>query len=171
MAGLIQTMTSPLLRQAEMKIEQSVYPQFQDDYHRIVIAGMKAAFDQSSHASLVAGLEKSANPMHDVAVGLVGLLIVLSQQSKGTMPDPPIVWAGMTLLTQGLDYLEKTHKLQVNEAVLDQATQLFLSTLLPKLRLTPEKMQQMAVQAHQAMQNPQIMAQYHASKGASNGLS
>ena len=155
---------SPLLQQAEAKVEAGIKPQFKEAYQRIVIAGMKVAFDPSTHGSIVDGLRQSKNPIHDVAVGTVGMLILLSQQSKGTMPVPAMVPAGMTLLINGLDYLEKTNVLKVDANMLGDATNIYITTLMPKIGITPQKMQQIAQQTHGAMNNPQFMAQFQGAK-------
>ena len=98
----------PRLEQIEQKVEASMTdPKTVEAYHKIVNAGMKVAFDETTHKSLMQDLENSKDPVHDVAVGTVGLLITLHQQSKGTMPLAPMVQAGMTLMLHGLDYLIK----------------------------------------------------------------
>lgn len=158
------TLTNPLLQQAEAKVESTIKPNDKDAYQRIVIAGMKVAFDPSTHGSIVDGLQNSKDPIHDVAVGTVGLLILLSQQSKGKMPIPPMVSAGMTLLINGLDYLEKTKVLKVDADMLGNATNIYITTLMPKVGITPQIMQQMAQQTHGAVNNPKFMAQFQGAK-------
>lgn len=145
-----------LLQQAETNLEKHISPSQKDAYTRIVAAGMKAAFDKTTHGALVDGLEKSKDPVHDVAVGVVGLIIILYQQSKNKMPAPAAIAAGMTMVFEGLDYLEQTGKLQVDKNVIDQATQLYLTTIMPKFGVRPQQLQGMVNKAQTAM--PQLEA-------------
>jgi len=153
---------SPLLMKAEQAIEAKVPASMQDAYHRIVTAAMKLAFAPSTHGSIMQGLDTSKDPVHDVAVGSVGLLLLMYKQSKNTMPVSPMIYAGMTMVIHGLDYLERAHKVTIGTNEIDAATKLFVATISPKVGLTPQVMQQHVAKAHAAMQNPQFMQKFKA---------
>lgn len=150
--------TNPLIKQAMDRVQGTVKPDQQDAYTRILAAGLKFAFDKKSHSSIIEGLDKSKDPVHDIAVGTVGLLLLMHKQSGDTMPVPPMVPAGMMLVLHGLDYIEQTKNIKIGNAEIDTATKLFIQTLSPKIGLTPDKMQEATDKAHQAMQNPEFMA-------------
>lgn len=163
------TAMSPLLSKVEAKVEATVKQPAQDAYRRIVAAGMKFAFDPQAHGTVMDGLDKSKDPIHDVAVGVVGILILLYKKSKNTMPTDAMVPAGMTLVLNGLDYLEKTGRMKITNAEIDNATQIYIANIQPKLGITPQVMGKAVSGAQKAMLDPALMAKYKASQGAQNG--
>lgn len=150
----------PLLQKAEMAIEHTLKPDMQKAYHRIVTAGITIAFSKATHGTLMQGLDQSKDPIHDVAIGTVGLLLSMYKQSKNTMPTDAMVPAGFTLMLHGLDYLQRTKGIQIGNDQIVQAHDLYMSTLLPKIGLTPQVMAKATNQAHGAMQNPQLMQKF-----------
>ncbi len=166
--GMISSKTpatmNPLIKQTMDKVKATVKADQQDAYTRILTAGLKFAFDKKAHGTIIEGLDKSKDPVHDVAVGTVGLLLIMNKEAKGTMPVPPMIPAGMMLVLHGLDYIEQTRHVKIGNAEIDTATKLFIQTISPKIGLTPEKMKEMTDKAHQAMQNPQLMAKFKEAK-------
>lgn len=160
---------NPLLQKTEQSIEAKINPKDKPAYQRIVLAGMKIAFDQSTHSSLVQGLAQSQDPVHDVAIGVVGLLLIMNKQAKGTMPVPPMILAGMTLVLHGLDFLQQAKGMNIGPNEIDTATKLYVQTISPKVGLSPQVMQDSTTKAQGAMQNQQFMAKYKQSQGAQNG--
>ena len=156
-----KTGTNPLIKQAmDAVVAKAVPPDQKEAYQRIVTAGMKLAFDKTTHDSIIKGLDESKDPIKDVAVGTVGILLIMEKESKGTMPIPPMVPAGMTLVLHGLDYIEQTKGIKIDKAEIDNATQLFIETLSPKIGLTPEVMKKASEQVDGAMQNQDLMMKY-----------
>ncbi len=164
-----QQSMNPLLQKTEAAIEAKVTPDNKSAHDKIVAAGMKLAFSKASHDAVIQGLDQSKEPVHDIAVGVVGILLMLSQKAKGTMPVPPMVSAGMVLVLHGLDYIEKTKGIKITNTELDDATKLFITTLSPKIGLTPQVMAKVNQTAQGAMQNKQLMAEYTKRSGAQNG--
>jgi hypothetical protein len=163
-----QVMT-PLLAKTEAAIEAKVTPENREAHAKIVAAGMKFAFSNATHGTLVEGLARSKEPVHDVAVGVVGILMILAQKAQGTMPAPAMVSAGMVLVLHGLDYLEKTKGVKIGNKEIDDSTKLFTTTLLPKIGVTPEVMAKANNTAQNAMKNKRFMAEYSKTKGVPNG--
>ena len=157
----------PLLEKVEANIVRSVKPADNEAYQRIVLAGMKLAFDKTSHQSLMVSLGQSQDKVHDVAIGAVGLLLLMHKQSKGTMPLAPMVSAGMTLVLHGLDYIKKVYGEDIGNAQIDTATELFISTITPKLGVTNDVLNAATSKVHGAMQDPAFMKKFqqHASGG------
>ncbi len=168
--GMSATAMNPLLQQAEVKVEAAVKPEMKNAYNRIVAAGMKAAYDKTSHASMMQSLANSKDPIHDVAVGAVGLMMILYKESHNTMPPAAMPQAGMTLLLNGLDYLEKIGKIKVDAGMIDQATKIFLGTIMPKLGLTPDVMAKANQRVNAAKNDPAIMSKINSQVGGQNGV-
>lgn len=149
-----------LVKQVEAQIEQRLRAGVRESYQKIVIAGMKYAMN-GGEKSILAQLKDSENVLEDVVQGAIGLVGVLRRSAKGAMPVDAMIPAAMTLMLEALDYAERAGMIEIDKATIDQATQLFVETLLPKLGLTPEKLEEMTSRVHQVMQDPEKMAKLH----------
>lgn len=168
MGGMLEAaapaMRNPLLSQTEQAVEAKVPPDQEQYVARIVTAGMTAAMSPQSHSQIFQGLDKSQDKVHDVALGTVGLMLILSKQSKDTMPKTPMLYAGLILMLHGLDYLEQTMGVTIGKAELDKATQTFMPVMQEKLGLTPDKLKSMSDNAHKNLQNPAFVQKYKQSQ-------
>jgi hypothetical protein len=158
MKGLIAQ--NSLVKQVEAQIEQRLRAGVRESYMKIVIAGMKFALN-GGEKSILAQLKGSENVVEDVVKGAIGLVGVLRRSAKGAMPVDAMIPAAMTLMLEALDYAERAGMLQIDKAVIDEATQLFIETLLPRLGMTPQKLGEMTSRVHQVMQDPEKMAKLH----------
>lgn len=147
-----------LIQQAKAKIEQAVKPDQQDAYQRIVTAGKKVMFSKEMNAQLLAGLNDAQDRIKTTVDGVIGIVGLLFKQSRNTMPPAPMVLAGQTLLLEALDFLEQAQMVQVTPETLGTATQIYLNTMMPKIGLTPERMQGVLSQTQGVMQDPQKAA-------------
>lgn len=152
-------MTNPLIEQAKAKIDGSVKPDQKDAYQRIVLAGKKVMFSKEMNAQLLAGLQDAEDVVGTTVDGVIGILGLLFKQSRNTMPAAPMVMAGQMLLLEALDFLEQAGMLEVTPDVLAQATQQYLNTMMPKIGLTPERMQNVLGKTQEVMSDPAKVAQ------------
>lgn len=153
-----------LLQQAQEHIEQGV--EDKDVYQRLVKAGMKTIYNQKIFGNLSQELRKSKTPVDDVARGMVFVLKVLSHRARGTIPTPPLLAAGMTLVLDALDFLEQAGMLKVDARALDRATQEYVEALLPAVGLSHDKLNAVMAEIKQVMADPEKMAQYQRSLGS-----
>lgn len=153
-----------LLQQALDHVQQTVTDR--DAFERIVAAGMKVIYNQSTFQTLVQNLRQSKDPVGDTAKGMVGVLQIMARKARGTIPAPALLQAGMALLLDALDFLEQAGMLKVDAKVLDQATEDYMNALLPTVGLSGDKMNSILSQIKQVMADPQKVAQYKASLGA-----
>lgn len=148
-----------LLQQANAKIDQAVKPDQKDAYERIVTAGKKIMYSKDMNAQLLAGLNDAPDRITTTVDGVIGILGLMFQQSRNTMPAAPMVLAGQKLLLEALDFLENAQMVEVSAESLAKATQHYLNTMMPKIGLTPERMQGVLAKTQGVMQDPQKMAQ------------
>lgn len=156
---------NPLLQKTEDKIEATVKPEMRDIYTKIVTRAIQFTTSDKAQEMLFGELAKSKDPVSDVALGSVGIMIILYQKSKGTMPIEIMPAAGMTLVLQGLAFVEPLTGQKVQPQDVDRALELFMANLLPKIGITPEMIQTAQKNAVQASQNKQLMSQYQAASG------
>lgn len=155
MKGILARNT--LVKQVEAQIEQRLRAGVRDNYMKIVVAGMKAAMS-GGDKSILAQMRGSKDVVRDAVEGAIGLVGTLRRAAKGVMPVDALIPAAMTLMLEALDYAERVGMITLGKDTIDQATQLFIETLLPRLGMTPQKLGQVTSQVHQVMQDPERMA-------------
>jgi len=158
MKGILAQNT--LIKQVETQIEQRLRAGVRESYMKIVVAGMKYALN-GGDKSILAQLKDSENVIEDAVKGAIGLVGVLRRAAKGAMPVDALIPAAMTLMLEALDYAERIGIITVDEGVIDEATKLFVETILPHLGMTPEKLKGMTERVHGVMQDPDRMAKLH----------
>ena len=158
-------MQNPMIVKAEAAIDAKVSKADKSAYDKIVMAGMKVMFSKDTHGQLLEGLQESEDKMTSAVEGVIGLLGILYKQSRNTMPIGPMILAGQSLMMEALDFMEQGGMIEVTPELLGEATQKYIETLLPKLGVTPDKMEEMMSQAQGFMSDPQKMAQYKQSQG------
>jgi len=162
MAILLQ---NKLLEAAEQKIESSLTPETRPNYLRIVVAGMKAAAEGGPQ-SIIASLKASKNPIHDAVVGAINLVLMMSRQSRGTMPVKALVPAAMTLMLHALDFAERIGLVKIGNTELVQATHLFTNALFQRLKITPTMLHGAIRNVHGITQDPAKMELINRQLGA-----
>jgi hypothetical protein len=149
-----------LLQQAQAKIEEGV--KNKDAFAKLLKAGSKVIYDKEIFGQLSQGIAQSEDPVGEVAKGLVVVLKMLAQRSRGTVPLDALLQAGMALLFDALDFMEQAGLVKVDKKVLGQATTEFIEALMPTLGLPAGKLAESMQAVKQTMADPQRMAQYQA---------
>lgn len=158
-------MQNEMIIKAEAAIDAKVAPADKKAYDKIVLAGMKVMFeDKQMHAQLLQGLQQ-APEIKTVVDGIIGILGILFQQSRNTMPVGPMILAGQSLMMEALDFMEEANMMEVTPDVLAEATQLYIETLLPKIGMTPDKMKAVMGKAQGVLNDPQKVAQFKQTQG------
>lgn len=154
--SLINSKNNRFLQGAEQAVEAKLLPRTKADYQKIVVAGMRASMHGDQN-SMLAKLLNSKDPVKDAAAGAISLVMLLLQQSNGTMPPDAMVPAATTLMLQALDFAEKAKLLKVGPEELARGTKLQSNIWLALGKLTPERLQAMADKTHGIMQDPTQM--------------
>lgn len=149
-------LNNKLLQATEKRIEDGLTPDNRDDYFKIVVAGLRVALDQGE-SGIMASLKRSRDPVHDAAVGAVNLVLLMRQQSRGTMPPKALVPAAMTIMLQALDFCEKARITKITPKKLDRATIIFRNQMLGSFHVTPASLRDAGAKVHAIMQDPAKM--------------
>lgn len=157
MADVTTPLSSPILEQAEQKIESSLTAANRADYMKIVVAGMKAGM-QGGPNSILVSLQKSKNPVSDCAVGAIHLCMLLRKQSRNTMPVKAMVPAATTLMLHALDFVDKTGLVKIGTTELVKATHIFANEMMRVAGIKPGMLQTAAAKVHAITQDPQQLA-------------
>jgi len=100
-----------------------------DAIERVVIAGMKILFSDATHNQLFDSLRKDLPLADQLGASAVHIMLIMFQQSKGTMPGEAMIPAGTILLAKAVEYIAKTKMFPVNDAIYMEAVQIFIAGL------------------------------------------
>jgi hypothetical protein len=118
---------NPLLQKTIDLADQSIKPEYQKGYHAILAAGLKAMFsDQTFHfmKDYLKTVRTAAQIPEAVSHGIVKLLSILWNESKGKMQLEPVGSAAMVLMAHALDYVESAMKIPIDKDTLGKTTEL-----------------------------------------------
>ena len=156
-------MNNEMIIKAEAAIDAKVSPADKAAYDKIVLAGMKVLFSKETHGQLIQGLQQAEDKLTTAVEGIIGILGILFQESRNTMPVGPMILAGQSLMMEALDFMEEAGMIEVTPDVLAEATQLYIETLLPKIGMDSQKMANVLGKAQSVMTDPEKIKQYRAS--------
>lgn len=140
---MLGTQMNPLLVKAEQAIQSKVSPQLAPMVQRIVMAGHKVMYDPKTHAMAMKALTMPGNKAvvaGQAATKLVGLLYT---EAHGGVNVQAAIPAGVILLCEGLDFMEKSGMLKVTQQVLADAMKSMMTSTLQMFGVTPQKLTQM----------------------------
>lgn len=155
---------SPILQAAEAKIEEGLVPENRANYHKIVVSGMALAL-QNGQNGILYSLKNSKDPVYSCAKGAVNLVLLLRRQSKGVMPLKAMVPAGMTLMIKGLDFVDKSKIMPIDNEALVSATHVFTNELMKAFNITTKMLAHAATKVHALTQNPVTMDKMRKASG------
>lgn len=153
MAGLINDVKAPLLTQTIQKAEASLPPKYRRGYDAIMAAGLKAMFDEGTFRYTQEYLRSIKSPQDApkiVAHGILKLISIIFNQTKGKMPLEPSGTAALVLMCHALEYVERSMKMPVTPEILAQTTHLVSQGLALFLKQATK----MSDQDFQGMLNP-----------------
>lgn len=113
--------------------------QFEQAFAQVVKAGMKVMFSEETHELMLEQLEAEGDLGENAGKAIAGLMLLLFQQSNGTMPQEVIIPAGTYLLAQGADFMEKVTGETFTADIMATATQVMIDELMKKAGVDPQK--------------------------------
>ena len=118
-------------------------PQQKPQLQRIVVAGMKVMFDQQSHHLMLDALNGPGPLPQKLGQGIAGLMGMLVQESKNSLPPDLIIPAALVLLAHAADFMNKSGMTISNQDI-GAAIDVCVSTILQAYKLDPAKVQSIA---------------------------
>lgn len=154
---MANNISNSVLAQAEHTIEQNLQPAIQQDYQKIVVAGLHILLDKGA-GGFMAKLANSEDPIKDCGQNAAALVMIMRKEAKGVMSMSAAIPAGATLMIHGLDFVSRSKIAKVGAAELASAARVYTNTMFAKLGITPAMLHQLVAKAHGVTQNPQAMA-------------
>lgn len=133
---------------------EKIDPKDRESLDRIVIAGQKVMFSKETHKYMLDMLNAQGDMADKLGIGIVELLGLLFQQSKGGIPPHLAIPAGSILLVKACEYVEKTGG-EINSDIFADANQMMVTGI-------KKYAQEMEAEQGQQPQSPQNAAQEQA---------
>lgn len=155
-------MTNQMLLTIQHNIEAKVSKENKTRYDKTVLAAETLMFDPKTHQNmeLVKNPASQSNLVETVSKGVAGLMWLLYQQSKRTLPAEVMVYAGTTTICKVLDFAERGLKLPVTPEIIAQTTKRTTDKLFEKMGITPDQLKAAIVQGRQEIESYQQHQQY-----------
>jgi len=157
-------MDNSVLKAAVAKIEQNLQPHLKPAYDKIVVAGLKVALQDGANGPL-GKLINSKDPASEAGKGAASLVLVLSKNSKGTMPQNVMITAGGTLTLYALEFLEDSKTLKVGNEEITAAMKAYTNMIFKNLGITPQMLAKGNESVEKAAKDPAIMEQMRRKAG------
>lgn len=106
---------------------------------RIVLAGMKVMFDKQTHQMMLDQLEGPGTIAQKVGQGVAGLVALLMQESKNSLPPDMLIPAGMVLVVKAVEFLRESGQ-EVSDQDLGEAMNAMVTALLQAGGVDPDKL-------------------------------
>lgn len=153
MAGLVDDeagQAAQKLDVQQVRAAMKLPPELQEPYERVVSAGGQFIFGDSTHKQALEALQQGQGPISQrLGDAIAGLLLMLFERSKGTMPPQVIIPAGIDLLTQAADFLQQSGAEPITPAEVGEALARMVTVIMEKFGADPAKLQQ-AIEGGQA---------------------
>ena len=107
-----------------------------DKLQGLALAGKKLLYGDETNGKLLDGLDP-ANPAESAAQLAATVMMLLVQHKKEASPPDLIVPAGLVLVGEGLDVLEKTAQIEVTEEMSETAVGRFVNLMLETFNPEP----------------------------------
>lgn len=132
--------TNKQLQAVEQAVQEKIPANMQAAFQRIVAAGMKVMYSPQTRQMLQNQMNQPGEPTEIAGEGVAKLIAMLFKESKATMPMQAAVPAAQVLLCEGLDFMEKSGKLKVDNDTIAAATQAMVAYLLQIFGITQDKL-------------------------------
>lgn len=129
------------------EMANSIPTNFQEAFGRVVTAGMKVMFSEQTHQIMIDELSKEGDLSQKIGEAIAGLMLLLYEKSNQTMPLEVMIPAGVYLLGQGGDFLEKVTGEEITPDITAQAMQIMIETLSQKFGMDPQRLVQASEKA------------------------
>lgn len=127
------TLTDTLLQRTAQKSEASVPKPYQKGFRATMAAGLQTMFSEQTFPEMQTYMKTIKGPQDVpkiVSHGIVKLMTIMMNETKGKMPLETSGVAALVLMTHALQYVETLLKINITKDILAQTTQLVSQGML-----------------------------------------
>ena len=138
----------PIKAQIEQELRAKLSPELNKAMDKVIVAGMKVMFSPETHQLALKEIEGDDMP-EDVGRGVANLLMMLFQESRGTMPMEAGIPGAVVLCIEALEFLEKAGAIEVTKETVARSVQSLFTYVMQGAGISKEKMGGMMAAAKQ----------------------
>lgn len=159
-------MTNQMLIDIQSDIENRVSKENKERFDKTVLAAETMLFDPKTHANmeLVKNPESRNNPVVTISKGVSGLMWLLYQQSKRSLPAEVLIFAGTVTICKVLDFAERGLKIPITPEIIANTVQRTSERLFEKMGITPDQLRQAIAQGKKEIDDYQQHQSYMGNK-------
>lgn len=147
--------TNALLQKIEAAVEAKIDPKFAIGLKKTVSAGLMVMYSPQSHDMMVKQMQQPGEPTELAGEGTAKLMGLLYTESRQTMPMKVLFPAATVLLCEGLDFMEKSGKIQITNDTVSAAMTSLSSNLLQLLHISQDQLHSIINKGAASIQKPQ----------------
>lgn len=129
-----------------IKSKLNIPPNLKNAFDRVTTAGMKVLYDPESQAEIKQHLAGPGDMGTKLGEGIATIMLHMFQQSNATMPPNVMIPAGIFLVVDAADFLEKSGKYDISDADTGNAIQLMIQNLMKAFNINKDNAPQLASQ-------------------------
>lgn len=114
-------------------IYQKAPPQDKESIQRAVVAGLKLMFSPQTHKYMLESLNKEGDMVDKLNNGMMQLITLLLQKTKGNIPPNVMIPAASILLVNACQYVEKTGG-EMNTGIFSEALKMLSASISLKVK-------------------------------------
>lgn len=117
-------------------------PQEQEAYERVVMAGMKVLYDESTHPAVMKMLAGGEAPEKDISDTVVMVMLQLDKKSGGKIPQVVIIPAAVELTSLAAELGTQAGIFQADDRIVARAVQMVMIGLGQEYGVDPAEVQE-----------------------------
>lgn len=144
--AMLQTASGGKITEQSMTAQMHLTPQQTPQLQRIVLAGKKVLFSKESHQLMLKELDGPGTISQKIGQGVAGLMGLLWQESKQSLPPNLLIPAGMILVVTVADFLRQAGQ-QITDQDIGGAIEAMTTAILHASGVDPDKLAAMGENA------------------------
>lgn len=165
MAGIIDNAQMSGITPESVRAKLQLPDNLKQGYERMVLAGKKVMYSEKTHQLVLDQLSGEGPMSQKLGIGVSRLVVMLLNESKGSLPPSLAIPVGLELVAEAADFLKKSGQ-DVTDQDIGEAMNVMVSDLMKTFGLNPDKMQAALGQSAQGGQAPGIASEQPAQPGA-----
>lgn len=123
----------------EQQLRAKLTPELNKAMDKVIVAGMKVMFSPETHQLALKEIEGDDMP-EDVGRGVANLLMLLYQESRGTMPMEAGIPAATVLCIEALEFLEQAGRVAADKETVARSVQALFTYIMQHAGISKDKM-------------------------------
>ena len=126
-------------------------------FERMIIAGMKLFYSKEVQQDINTPSDHGQPLEVQIGMSAVGIMGMLMKKSNDTAPPQVLIPAGIYLIVEAADFMDKSGKFEINDKVIGDAIEIFIVGLLKQNGIDENSAQKLAQQMSSQVESGQAV--------------